>query len=49
MPGHLIWGNSLVASEVGHYLHNLQWGKQGFLALKLDMSKAYDYVEWSFF
>ncbi|KAM1135052.1 hypothetical protein FF1_044067 [Malus domestica] len=48
VPGGLISDNSLVASEVGHYLHNLRRGKRGFLALKLDMSKAYDRVEWYF-
>lgn len=45
VPGRLIFDNSLVASELGHYLHNLQRGKMGFLALKLDMSNAYDRVE----
>lgn len=49
VPGSLISDNFLVASEVGHYLHNLRRGKRGFLALKLDMSKAYDHVEWGFF
>ncbi|KAM1633707.1 hypothetical protein ACFXTN_010725 [Malus domestica] len=48
VPGQLISYNSLVASELGHYLHNLRRGKRSFLALKLDMSKAYDCVEWSF-
>lgn len=48
VPGRLISDNSLVASKVGHYLHNHRRGKQGFLALTLDMSKAYDRVQWSF-
>ncbi|KAM1182996.1 hypothetical protein ACFX19_001426 [Malus domestica] len=48
LPGRLISDNSLIASELGHYLHNLRRGKQGYLALKLDMSKAYDRVVWSF-
>lgn len=39
VPGRLISDNSSVASEVGHYLHNLRRGRRGFLALKLDMSK----------
>ena len=48
VPGCLISDNSFVAFELGHYLHNLRQGKRGYLALKLDTSKAYDRVEWSF-
>ncbi|KAM1091289.1 hypothetical protein FF1_018791 [Malus domestica] len=35
-------------AEIGHFLHNKRWGREGSFALKLDMSKAYDRVEWNF-
>ncbi|CAL9021650.1 unnamed protein product [Prunus brigantina] len=48
VPGRMISDNSIVAFEVLHYMHNRTHGKLGFQALKLDMSKAYDRVEWGF-
>lgn len=42
----LISDNIMVAFETFHHMKNHSSGRHGFMALKLDMSKAYDRVEW---
>jgi hypothetical protein len=38
----------LIAYELTHYTLNKRKGEKGLAAIKLDMSKAYDHVEWGF-
>ena len=42
----LISDNIMVAFETLHHMKQHNSGKHGFMAIKLDMSKAYDWVEW---
>ena len=46
--GRLISDNILIAFETLHCIKNYNSSASGFMVLKLDMSKAYDRVEWVF-
>ncbi|KAE8681243.1 hypothetical protein F3Y22_tig00111332pilonHSYRG00015 [Hibiscus syriacus] len=48
VPGRSISDNFLVAHEIFHYLKRAKNGPNKGAALKLDMEKAYDRVEWDF-
>ena len=48
MSNRLISDNILVAFETLHHLKSKRKGKNGLMVLKLDMSKAYNRVEWIF-
>jgi hypothetical protein len=44
----MITDNVLLAYGVTHMMHRKKGGRDGLIAVKLDMSKAYDRVEWIF-
>jgi hypothetical protein len=48
LRGRVITDNILAAYETLHSIQMRMWSKVGFMGIKLDMSKAYDRVEWDF-
>lgn len=48
MPGRNIFDNVLVALEVIHHMKRKHSGNVGEVALNLDISKAYDRVDWNY-
>ncbi|KAH9680917.1 reverse transcriptase domain-containing protein [Citrus sinensis] len=48
VPSRAITDNILISAEIVHYLKRKRQGKEGVAALKIDMSKAYDRIEWGF-
>ena len=48
VPGRMITDNVLLAYELTHHINNRRRGAGGLAAIKLDMSKAYDRIEWPF-
>ncbi|KAK2647697.1 hypothetical protein Ddye_015186 [Dipteronia dyeriana] len=47
IPGRLIFDNTIVGFECLHRL-KINWRKKGSMAIKIDIAKAYDRVEWNF-
>ena len=48
IPGRAITDNIIISAEVMQFLKRKRQGKHGSAALKIDMSKAYDRIEWKF-
>lgn len=48
IEGRLLTDNALVAFKINHYIHRKTQGKCGVAALKIDVAKAYDRLEWRF-
>lgn len=48
VEGRMLTDNALIAFEVNHYINRRTQGKNGVAGLKIDVSKAYDRLEWEF-
>lgn len=48
VPGRAITDSIILSAEIMHFLKRKRQGKHGVAALKIDMSKAYDRMEWNF-
>jgi hypothetical protein len=48
VPERSILDNAMVAIEIVHYMRTKTTGKAGCVALKLDISKAYDRMSWEY-
>ena len=48
VPGHRGTDNVCIAQELLHTLDNKKKGRVGYMAIKLDLEKAYDRLEWNF-
>lgn len=48
VPGRLITDNAMITLKLFHTMKRRSKAKKGSMALKLDMAKAYDRVEWDF-
>lgn len=48
IPERLITNNILIAFEALHTMDGRMKGQTGFMALKLNMSKAFDIIEWDY-
>lgn len=48
VPNRLITDNIIIGYECLHKIRYRRKGKQSYMTLKLDISKAYDRIEWNF-
>lgn len=48
MPGRQILDYVILAHESSYFFKNKRAGKEGYMTPKLDMSKAYNKVEWHY-
>lgn len=48
IPERQIHDNVVVAHEVFHFLKRKKLGKKGYVAVKVDLNKAYDRICWDF-
>jgi len=46
VQGRLITDNALIVMECFHWMKKKTKGKKGVMAMKLNMAKAYDRIEW---